>query len=445
MHNKGRFPNVFFGARLRPDSAALAIMVLLLFLIFVFLFLTLTVQPAQGQTYQVIHGFRGRDGFNPYGGLTIDQAGNLYGTTGAGGTAGFGTVFKMSKPHGRWLFTSIYSFQGGNDGKWPFARVIFGPDGSLYGTTYQGGGEGCGYGNGCGTVFKLTPNAALPAAVVGGWTETVLYRFTGGSDGGTPMTGGLVFDQQGSIYGTTVIGGTYGAGTVYKLTPFGGGWTESVIYSFTGGSDGQWPFSGVIFDQAGNLYGTTGDGGSSGYGTVFELSPSASGWIENVLYDFPGGSLGGGPMGGLTFDASGNLWGTTTGYGSVAGTFFVLRPSLVGWQMSPIGDLFGPGFDSWGPGPAASLGSTPWWYGDNYYGTTYASGQYGYGSVFAFSVECGVYTLHDFGWDDGYPVSNLVSDGYNLFGTASGGDGPGEVFEIIGGVSSCEVQSDRHR
>ncbi len=144
MHSKQHFPNVIFGASLRPEGAALAIMLLLLFLIFVLLFMILTVQPAQAQTFTVIHAFTGGlDGGYPVAGLTMDRAGNLYGTT-CGRLCGLedvnpGTVFKLSKKGPSWVFTPLYAFRGGSDGANPYARVVFGPDGSLYGTTYWEG------------------------------------------------------------------------------------------------------------------------------------------------------------------------------------------------------------------------------------------------------------------------------------------------------------------
>ncbi len=223
MHNKGRFPNVFFGGNLRPDSAALAIMVLLLFLIFVFLFLTLTAQPAQAQTYNAIHTFTGGDGANPYAGLTMDHAGNLYGTLGFGGYLGgdcapngCGRVFKLSRKGSGWILDPLYSFTGGDDGIGPGARVIFGPDGALYGTTGSGGGSGCG-GSGCGTVFKLVPASNRCATVPCTGTEVVIHRFTG-NDGSEPA-GDLIFDTLGNIYGVTSYGGAGGGGVVLECTP----------------------------------------------------------------------------------------------------------------------------------------------------------------------------------------------------------------------------------
>src|SRR5580704_4246078 len=194
MHNKGRFPNALFSTNLRPNSAALAIMVLLLFLIFVFLFLTLTAYPAQGQTFNVIYNFTGgADGGQPDAGLTIDAAGDLYGTTAQGGyrgTArcpiGCGTVFRLKRQGANWILTPLYLFKGQSDGDYPAATLTFGPDGSLYGTTLYGGAQNCS--TGCGTVFKLVPDGH------GAWRESVLYRFGDGVGDGILPSGPVTLD-----------------------------------------------------------------------------------------------------------------------------------------------------------------------------------------------------------------------------------------------------------
>ena len=209
MHSVRRFHSPIFGASLRPHSATVAILLMLLFFLLVLLLVLLTPQPAQAQTFKVIYNFTGgQDGGAPGAGLTMDRAGNLYGTATGGGSSGNGTVFKLShKGSGKgsgWVLAPLYSFQGGNDGATPIARVIFGPDGSLYGTTTYGGIQGCRFGyDTCGTVFKLQPPPVACKTALCPWTETVLYRFTGGSDGGHPQNGDLLFDQSGTLYGTT--------------------------------------------------------------------------------------------------------------------------------------------------------------------------------------------------------------------------------------------------
>jgi uncharacterized repeat protein (TIGR03803 family) len=273
----------------------------------------------------------------------------------------------------------------------------------------------------------------------------VLYSFTGSIDGANPEAE-VVFDQTGNLYGTTYAGGQYGAGTVFQLTPAGSGWTESVLYPFTGGSDGGTPASSLVLDRAGNLYGTTVSGGSWGYrcdygwlcGTVFELMPSASGWNETIVYSFQGGSDGGNPTGGVTFGTDGYLYGTTSWGGSGGGgtIFSIDHPWLSPYALSGTGDFPGP----WN---TLTLDST-----GNLYGSTYADGSHERGTVFKMGVSCGcgscgwTYTqLYDFTGesDGGYAYGNVIVDANgNIFGTtyAGGVYGYGVVFEITSAASS---------
>jgi len=227
-----------------------------------------------GWTETVLHSFTGfpTDGALPYAGLIADSAGNLYGATTGGGASGQGVVFKLA-PDG--TETVLHAFTGGSDGAYPgVGPLIADSAGNLYGTT-TGGGGGPGA-SGQGVVFKLSPDG----------TETVLHSFTLGSGGGGPLAG-LIADSAGNLYGTTQVGGASGQGVVFKLAPNGtGGWTESVLYSFTGGSDGGQPFYGsLIADGAGNLYGTTVGGGASGAGVVFKLS--GTGFVTTTLANVP--------------------------------------------------------------------------------------------------------------------------------------------------------------
>jgi uncharacterized repeat protein (TIGR03803 family) len=210
------------------------------------------------------------DGLNPEAGLIFDKEGALYGTTSEGGTGNAGTVFKLMPPvegQTAWTKTVLYNFcsqLGCSDGYEPRASLIFDKEGALYGTTEFGG-----TGNN-GIVFKLTP----PAKGVSAWTPTVLHSFVGG-DGANPIFGGLIFDKQGALHGTTYRGGTGNNGIVFKLTPPAKGltaWTETVLHGFTGGSDGANPYAGLIANH-GALYGTTYFGGTAGNGTVFKLTP----------------------------------------------------------------------------------------------------------------------------------------------------------------------------
>lgn len=281
-----------------------------------------------GYTESVLHLFSGApDGENPRAGLVMDGSGDLYGTTPIGGNIGGGTVFELT-PNGSGGYTEsiLHSFSSGSsDGVGPQGGLILDSSGNLYGTTLGGGSAGDG------TVFELAPNGS------GGYTETILYNFVGGADGASP-SGALIMDGAGDLYGEAG-GGTSdiclaGCGVVFKLTPQqGGGYTESVLHDFAGGSDGAAPNGGgLVIDSAGNLYGTTligGNGSSSsgGDGTVFELSPNGSGgYTESILYGFTGGSDGSSPDAGLIMDSAGNLYGTTLGGSDGDGNVFEVSP-----------------------------------------------------------------------------------------------------------------------
>jgi len=437
MHSKPRFQNVIFGARPQPEGAAPAIQLALLFLL---LFLTLTAQPAQAQTYTIIHIFTDQeDGGSPRAGVTIDGHGNLYGTTAAGGIGGTGAVFKMSRKNSDWILTPLYNFTlTGKDGAEPIGGVIRDAGGALYGTTAVGGSSQSG------TVFKLRPSPLAPRSATAAWTESILHNFTrDGSDGFVPGST-LVFDQAGNLYGTTERGGTYNDGTVFKLTPSSGAWTESILYSFTG-IDGMEPWADVVRDRAGNLYGTTWLGGAYDCGTVFQLTPAGSGWTESVLYSFMGNGDGCRPTAGVILDGAGNLYGATAmtnpqDYTS-GGTVFQLTPSNGRWNYSLL-YTFPSGNNSqcssgWGSGPAASMTLDG---AGALYGTTQGSGAYGYGNVFKLAPLNGgwVYTsLHDFNpynYDGEFPCSSVTFDANgNLYGTTYGGGFPylsGVVWEI---------------
>jgi hypothetical protein len=284
----------------------------------------------------VIYAFQGQsDGDKPRG-LVADAAGNLYGTA-QGGTpiANAGVVYKLSppaKPSGSWTFDVLYTFQGGVDGYAPVGSLTFDGVGNLYGVTAGGGSSNCHAG--CGTVFELSP----PSLPGGSWTKNQLYAFQGGpSDGDLPESGVVFSIQKGNLFGTTYLGGNGtctngGCGTVFELTPPSNGsvpWTETVLYSFQGGADGGNPTSPVIPDFVGNLYGETSSGGDADNGTIFELvvpSQPGAAWTKEV-YSFDGGDGGGGPAGGLT-GHGGMLYGTTL----VGGTGF----SGTAFQMSLV-------------------------------------------------------------------------------------------------------------
>jgi uncharacterized repeat protein (TIGR03803 family) len=376
---------------------------------------------AHAQTFHVLHNFSGGgDGATPSAGLTI-SGGNFYGTT-MSGASGNGTVFRLSHSGSGWVLNTLYTFQGGNDGSAPIARVVFGPDGALYGTTSLGGFQGNG------TVYQLRPPASACKSVSCPWTENVLYRFQGGSDGLSPQYGDLTFDSAGSVYGTTNGGGLdtcegSTCGVVFKLTRSGNSWTESVLYSFTGGNDGGNPFSGVIFDGSGNLYGSAYEGGDLGLGTAYELSPAGSGWTQKTLTDFNGSS--GSPLGGLTFDAHGNLFGT----GFIGGTVYELQPSGGSWTFSQLES-----FD----GINGPFGSLTFDAEGNIYGANPSGGAFGSGFVFKMTPAGGGWNLTDLydftgGNDGGFPICNVVLDSSgNLYGTAyfGGTASQGVVWQI---------------
>jgi len=280
---------------------------------------------AAASQYKVLHTFTWASTL--YGGLTFDAAGNLYGTTEGGGAYGYGVVFKLTHdPDGSWTESTLFSFTGGSDGGNPWDVPTFDAAGNLYGTTTSGG---LGYG----TVFKLTPN---PDAK---WTESVVYRFTGGDDGETPMAG-LILDGAGNLYGTTYTGGNYGAGTVFKLTPnLGGSWTQTVLHHFTG-SDGSNIVAGVISDATGNLYGAATRGGADGSGVVFKLKPNPDGsWTQSVLHTFAGGSDGTYPdHGSLVLDGHGNLYGATADGGTGSCSFVGLPGCGAIFELTPNPD-----------------------------------------------------------------------------------------------------------
>jgi uncharacterized repeat protein (TIGR03803 family) len=221
-------------------------------------------------------------------------------------------------------------------------------------------------------------------------------------------------DQMGNIYGTTVSGGAYGQGTVYKLTRSGGGWVESILHDFGAAGDGIQPLHNVTFDASGNLYGTTSYGGANNNGTVFQLVPSGSGWTENILASFSlSGSAGGAPYAGLIIDQSGNLYGATSanapGGGppngdGSGGAVFELMPSGSGWTLKVLYSFFAAG-GGYHCGPYGNLVMDA---AGNLYGTTYSDGAYGYGSVFKLTPASGQWTyssLHDF-CSDGWPCSD---------------------------------------
>jgi uncharacterized repeat protein (TIGR03803 family) len=266
---------------------------------------------ASGWKETILHDFQGTDGWEVHAGVVFDGAGNLYGTTTNGGSSNQGTVFELSPTTGgSWTVKVLHQFTGGSDGGVPYGNVILDAAGNVYGMTSAGGGttSACKYG--CGMVFELSPTAD------GHWTGKSLHNFGKKAGDGSYPSAGLIFDASGNLYGTTGAGGgKSNSGIVFELMlNAAGNWLEKVLHNFNDDStDGVNPSASLIFDKSGNLYSVTLSGGSGGQGTAFELSPTFSGnWTETILHNFSNQDKdGANPNGGLIFDASGNLFGST--------------------------------------------------------------------------------------------------------------------------------------
>jgi len=395
----------------------------------------LSVSAAHAQSYAVLHNFdRTTDGALPTAGLTIDRSGNLFGTASEGGLVedcedGCGTVFELMHKNGGWVFAPLYAFTGYSDGAVPASRVTIGSDGVVYGTTLYGGLL-AGF-SGAGVIFRLQPPARASGRLLSPWTESVIYSFGNPPDGANPW-GDTIFDEQGNLYGTTFGGGVqcagdYYCGTVYELTPQAGGWIENILYTFTQQFFSE-PRSGVIFDGSGQLYGTT----SNGYGQVFRLTSSGSQWVEDTIYAFQGGDDASSPAGNVVFDPSGNLYGATV-YGGLSslGAVYELTPSAGGWSESVLYSFDG----AHGSMPMAGVTRDA---AGNLYGTTCYGGANNRGTVFKLTPDGGSQwtetTLHDFAGGDGAcPFGTLALDpSGNIYGTTEygGTHGIGVVFEI---------------
>jgi uncharacterized repeat protein (TIGR03803 family) len=375
----------------------------------------ITQQFAQAKTFSVLYSFTGAaDGANPWATLIRDGAGNLYGTTQAGGSNGVGTVFELDASGAE---TVLYSFTGGADGGLPLAGLVRDEAGNFYGTTFFGGASACG----CGTVFKLDPTTGK---------ETVLYSFTGYPvDGATPEAG-LVRDRVGNLYGTTSSGGAYGDGIAFKLDMTG---KETRLHTFTGGADGASSVGDLILDGAGNRYGTTFFGGGGEFGGVFKLNKTGK---LTLLHTFTGTPDGQQPHGGVIRDAAGNLYGTTS-FGGAHGWGTVFKLDNTGKET--VLYSFTEGADG-GRTRGGSLVRDP---AGNLYGTTFSGGSGSCQAVF-YGAGCGVVfklnqagketVLHSFtGADGAQPRAGLLRDkAGNLYGTTTkgGASGNGVVFKI---------------
>jgi uncharacterized repeat protein (TIGR03803 family) len=392
----------------------------------------LVTGSASAVSYKTLHRFTGGvDGNTPFARLTLDTAGNLYGTTGGGGNLDCrcGTVFKLTRnADGSWAEQVLYTFDVGAGGRNPRGGLVLDAIGNLYGTTDWGGDLGEG------VAFKLTRNAD------GSWAEHLLHSFGGYSDENPAFD--LIFDETGNLYGTTLGEGR--EGTVFQLVPNADGtWTENTLHTFLSGDPAEVrPFAGLVRDAAGNLYGTTSPGDEHEYGSVFKLAPNPDAtWTLSVLHRFTGGKDGGapGPGADLILDAAGNVYGTTW-YGgtgshdspSGSGVVFKLTPNPDGTWTEHVLHMFTCGKAGSLPNGVISDAA------GNLYGTTLDGGAYGYGTVFK------LYRIGAGGWakkvlwsfrdqPGANPYVGLVLDrAGNLYGTTLG-DGTstfGTVFEI---------------
>jgi uncharacterized repeat protein (TIGR03803 family) len=389
----------------------------------------------------VLHTFTGEDGAFPDAGLTADAAGNLYGTTQIGGTYGLGTVFQLSlTASGKLRYTVLHEFTGGDDGGQPLGSLVFDAEGNAYGTASAGGAFGVGL------VFKLSPG------LHGGQPqESVLYSFQGGSDGELPF-GNVIFDAAGNLYGTTSRGGVThvgcfqsGCGTIYELSPTANGaWQETILHAFTDNfGEGAEPRAGLVFDTAGNLYGTTNSGGnndvcntfnSDGCGSVFELTKNSKGQWKLMSFDF-NLSDGGRPQAAVTLDGKGNLFGTTTIGGAFnGGTVFSLTQESGQWKP---GHMYS--FTQANSQPSGNIAVDS---AGNLYGTTYQGGANVWGSVFELIpgangwTEQTLYSFPVSGARTGaYPSDGVLIDSSgNLFLTASEG---GNLNDCLSTGAGC--------
>lgn len=333
----------------------------------------LTPALGGGWAKKILHSFHedGKDGYSPFAGLILDAAGNLYGTTVAGGAYNSGTVFELMRTvGGSWRERVLHSFDDdGADGTDPNASLVFDAAGNLYGTTSAGGADNSG------TVFELTPQTG------GNWSENISHNFSNNGTDGTGPYASLVFDVVGNLYGTTERGGVYNDGTVFELAiASGGGWIETVLHDFGSGTDGEFPNAALTFDTAGNLYGTTPSGGAYTWGMAFELTPIAGeNWTETVLHNFdPNGTDGLYPYASLIFDAVGNLYSTTSIGGAYnEGIVFELTPAGGNWTETVLYSFNKTDRNAFNPQAGLIFNAA-----GNLYGTTHLGGIYGDGTVF---------------------------------------------------------------
>lgn len=383
---------------------------------------------SKGATTEVIYSFAGEDdGEYTDTDIAVDRAGNLYGTSVLGGEFGGGTVWQLSPVGGGWVHTVLYNLTGGADGGEPYKGVTLDGAGNLYGTAVTGGSGSCE--GGCGVTYKLTKSGDT-------WTQRVIHAFTGGADGSGPGSR-VAVDKRGNVYGMTPTGGANGLGVIYLLRPrSSGGYALRVIHTFTGASDGSSGSAGKLVLRGGRIFGAATTGGNHGSGTVFQLTPTQTGeWDFKTLYSFAGAPDGVFPYGALLFDAAGNIYGTTY-YGGTngLGAVYKLSPTLSGEWDETVIYSFQAGND--GNSSISNLVSDP---AGNLYGTT-SEGGLGSGTIFELSPgpnETWIESIpHSFqGSPDGaFPYAGMAGDGSGSFfgATVHGGDtGDGTVYKFI--------------
>jgi uncharacterized repeat protein (TIGR03803 family) len=331
-------------------------------------------QVTPSGVHTVLYDFTGAaDGGEPYKGVTLDAQGNLYGTavTGGGGSCegGCGVVFKLTNAGGTWTQTVIHTFRGA-DGSGPGSPVAIDKNGDVYGTTPTGGA------NGAGVVYQLRQDAT------GTWKFRVIHTFTGGDDGAGGSASRFLIDAAGNLFGVCTVGGANGFGTVFKMSLHQGQWQLTTLYAFKDSPDGGLPYGGLIADKAGNLYGTTYYAGVNDLGTVYKLTKNNGGWTERVLYSFKGGSDGGNPISTLVADAAGNLYGTTSEGGAAAcgcGTIFKMSRDSTGKWTETVAYRF-PGT----PQPGFSYNGLVGDPAGVFYGATVHGGSSNDGAIYKF-------------------------------------------------------------
>lgn len=333
-------------------------------------------RSSRGYVESVIYAFSGADGALPFSSAIVDGRGIVYGTTSGGGAYGEGVAFALTPSAGGYIESVLHNFGKYPDASTPYAPLIEDGRGNLFGTT-EFGGPPCS----CGAVFELTPSAS-------GYAESVIHTFGDRPDGQAP-DGGLLEDAQGRLFGTTSGGGRHGLGTVFALTPSASGYRETILHSFSGyPHDGNEPLAALIEDGGGDLYGTTAIGGDGrcadsgirfGCGSVFELRPAAHGYASRLLHSFhgPDGLV---PYSTLVADSKGNLYGTTTGGApGVNGVVFRLRPAGSGYVESTV-------FRMRGQSDGGTLYGGLTLFGDTFFGTAAGGGTTQNGVVFSLRV-----------------------------------------------------------